>query len=281
MLTIASCQFPVSGSIPQNRRWIQKFISKAAAAGADLLHTPEASLPGYAGSDFNDFDAFDWKLLRNETAVLRKEARSHGIGLVLGSTHQLGAGSKPTNCLYILDRLGRLVDRYDKCFCTERDRQHYSAGERLVVRTIKGVKIGFSICYDICFPQHYAAYRLKGVQLMIHSFYNAGDRGPDCLDVLNLRQVPTRCADNLMWAIANNSSRPYSHWGSFVARPDAGIVQQLPKNRPGMLLQAFPANLPPGSWMHCTVPMQVAKGEVFHLGRTSRHPRYLDGRSPP
>jgi len=31
---------------------------------------------------------------------------------------------------------------------------------------------------------------------MIHSFYNAADKGKNCLDVLNVHQVPTRCADN-------------------------------------------------------------------------------------
>jgi predicted amidohydrolase len=107
------------------------------------------------------------------------------------------------------------VDRYDKSMCTKGDQKHYSAGNHLAVRDIRGVSVGLAICYDICWPQ----------------IYTRG-KGKNCLDVLNVRQVPTRCADNRIWAVANNSSQPYSHWPSFVARPDATIAKQLAMNQP-------------------------------------------------
>ena len=280
-LRVASCQFPVTGDIARNAAYIRRYLRRAAAAGADLLHTPEACLSGYAGADFASFAAFDWDLLRRETAGLRTLAAELGICLVLGSAHYLDAGTMPTNCLYLVDAQGALVDRYDKCMCTEGDQKHYSAGRRLVVHTIKGVTIGLAICYDICYPQLYAAYREKGVKLMLHSFYNAGDKGPNCLDVLNGRQVPTRCADNVLWAVANNSSRPYSHWGSFVARPDATIAQQLPMNRAGMLIHDFPDGLSEGGWLHNEMPMKLAEDEVLHFGVPSDHPRQMDGRAEP
>ncbi len=141
--------------------------------------------------------------------------------------------------------------------------------------------MGLAICYDICYPQIYAAYREGGVKLMLHSFYNAGHRGPNCLDVLNVRQVPTRCADNTMWAVCNNSSRPYSHWASFVARPDATIAQQLKINRAGMLVHDFPDGLSAGGWLHNYIPMKVHPDETMHFGEPSQHPRQLDPRAEP
>ena len=93
--------------------------------------------------------------------------------LVLGSAHFLDENTKPTNCLYLIDPEGKIVDRYDKCFCTGGDQKYYSVGNRLVTRDIRGVKVGLAICYDICWPQFYIAYREKGVTVMIHSFYNA------------------------------------------------------------------------------------------------------------
>ena len=116
---------------------------------------------------------------------------------------------------------------------------------------------------------------------MVHSFYNAHGQGKNCLDVLNVRQVPTRCADNLMWAVANNSSRPYSHWASFVARPDATIAQQLKINTAGMLVHDFPDGLSEGGWIHNRMPMKLAKNEKLHFGKPSKHPRQLDGRAEP
>ena len=280
-LRVASCQFAVSEDIARNARHIRRYMKEAASEGADILHTPETSLSGYPGSDFKSFRGYDWPHLRKETARLRDAAMKLGIWLVLGSAHFLDANTKPTNCLYLIDPSGAIVDRYDKCMCTTGDQKHFCAGRRLVTRTIEGVAIGLAICYDICYPQIYAAYRTKGVTLMLHSFYNARGKGKNCLDVLNMREVPTRCADNLLWAVANNSSHPYSHWGSFVARPDATIARQLPINRPGMLIHDFPDRLSDGGWIHNHLPMKVARNESMHYGKPSRHPRQLDGSAEP
>ena len=99
-------------------------------------------------------------------------------GIVAGAWvgHYLDAKTKPTNCLYLINPSGRVVDRYDKSMCTFGDQQHYTAGNRLVTREIRGVKVGLAICYDACWPQVYAAYQEKGTTLMLHSFYNAGER---------------------------------------------------------------------------------------------------------
>ena len=280
-LRVASCQFPVGEDVARNASYIRRYLRRAAEAGADLLHTSEACLSGYAGSDFASFAGYDWAQLRHETERLRKLAAALNLWLVLGSAHYLDETTKPTNCLYLIGPDGAMVDRYDKCMCTLSDQRHYSAGDRLVTYAIKGVTVGLAICYDICYPQVYVAYRELGVKLMLHSFYNARDTGPNCLDVLNVRQVPTRCADNQMWAVANNSSRPYSHWGSFVARPDATIAQELPRNRAGMLLHEFPDGLSAGGWLHNHVPMKLAPGEILTFGTASGHPRQADGRAEP
>lgn len=280
-LRIASCQFPVTEDIRRNARYVRRYLRRAADAGADLLHTSEACLSGYARTDFETFHGFDWDLLRAETATLRETCRDLGIGLILGSSHYLDGRHKPTNCLYWIDKRGRIVDRYDKRMCTKGDQRAYTSGSRFVARTLKGVRIGLAICYDVCYPQIYAAYRDLGVTLMLHSFYNARHEGPNCLDVLNDRQVATRCADNRMWAVANNSSHPYSHWGSFVARPDATIPERLKLNTAGMLVHDFPDGLSDGGWLHNHIPMKLAKDEILTFGKPSRHPRQLDAQAEP
>ncbi len=280
-LRIATCQFPVSGNPAENAKYVRDFMHQAAGEGAHLLHTSEASLSGYPGCDLPSFENYDWAALRRETADLRTLATELKMWLVLGSAHYLDAGTKPTNCLYLIDPDGKIVNRYDKCFCTGGDQKHYSAGNRLVTNEIRGVKVGLAICYDICWPQLYIAYRKLGATVMIHSFSNARSKGENCLDTLNVREVPTRCADNRMWAICNNSSAPYSHWGSFVARPDATIPKQLPINQPGMLVHDFPDKLSPGGWYHNYQPMNLAENEIMTWGTPSDSPRQRDGQSEP
>jgi deaminated glutathione amidase len=280
-LRVATCQFPVSGKPTENAKYVRAFMHQAAQAGAHLLHTSEASLSGYPGTDLPSFEGYDWEQLRAETAELRKLATALKLWLVLGSAHFLDSRTKPTNCLYLIDPEGGMADRYDKCFCTGTDQNHYSSGNRFVTRAIRGVKIGLAICYDICWPQLYIGYREQGASVMIHSFHNARSQGPNCLDLLNVRQVPTRCADNRLWAVCNNSAQPYSHWGSFIARPDASIPKQLEINRPGMLVHDFPDGLSQGGWYHNHQPMRKRDDEIMSWGKPSSHPRQADGQAEP
>lgn len=280
-LRIASCQFPVSGSATDNARNIREMMQRAARSGAHLLHTSEACLSGYIPVDVPTFAGFNWEVLRRETGEIRELARSLQLWLVLGSAHFLDDQTKPTNCLYLIGPDGNIVDRYDKCMCTATDQGHYSAGNHLAVNEIRGITVGLAICYDVCWPQIYMAYRQRGVTLMLHSFHNARGHGADCLDVLNVREVPTRCADNRLWAVANNSSQPYSHWGSFVARPDSTIAQQLAINEPGMLVHDFPDGLSEQGWYHNERPLRLRDDEIMTWGKPSQHPRQLDPRSMP
>lgn len=280
-LRVASCQFPVGGNIVDNSRNIRQFMQQAYRCGAHVLHTSEASLSGYAAVDMPSFANYDWELLRRETAGLRDLARQLDLWLVLGSAHFLDERTHPTNCLYLIGPDGAILDRYDKCMCTGGDQTHYSAGNHLVVREIQGVTVGLAICYDICWPQIYMAYRARGATVILHSFHNARGKGENCLDVLSVRQVPTRCADNRLWAVANNSSQPYSHWGSFVARPDATVAKQLPVNKPGLLVHDFPDGLSDGGWYHNPEPLKLCGSELLTWGQVSRHPRQFDPRAEP
>jgi hypothetical protein len=137
------------------------------------------------------------------------------------------------------------------------------------------------ICGCLCYPQLYIAYRKKGATLIIHSFSNARSKGPNLLDTLDVRMVPTRGADNRLWAICNNSSAAYSHWGLFVARPDATIAKQLGINEPGMFIHDFPGTLSPGGWYITDKPMEVAENEITYWGKPSNSPRQSDVQSAP
>ena len=104
---------------------------------------------------------------------MRTACQELGLWLVPGSAHFLDGRTKPTDCLYLIGPPGPHRERYDKCMCTPGDQRVYSAGNRLVTRTINGVRVGLAICYDVCYPQIYAAYRERGATVMRHSFYNA------------------------------------------------------------------------------------------------------------
>ena len=81
-------------------------VLTASRRGARVAHFPEGSLSGC----------------------------QLGLWVVLGSAHRLSDSHKPHNSLYIISDAGRIVERYDKRFCSgdpggrSGDLAHYSPG---------------------------------------------------------------------------------------------------------------------------------------------------------
>jgi len=219
-LRVATCQFPVTEDVAANARYIRRQMRAAARNKAHILHTSEAALSGYGGLDFSGFEGFDWDRLREETTAILDLARVLKLWVILGSAHYLSARQKPTNCLYLIDSRGRIVDRYDKSMLTTGDLKCYTPGDHPVTFRLKGITCGLMICYDSCFPEMYNRYRHAGVEIAFHSYYNAHHKGPDILDQFIPAQAQTRAADNTMWVVANNSCARHSCWPSMIVRPD-------------------------------------------------------------
>ncbi len=283
VLKVATCQFPVSGDVDGNAKYIRDFIKEAAANKADIVHFSEAALSGYGGADVPDFKNYDWEKLRARTHEIMALAKQNNIWVVLGSAHYLSPKEKPTNCLYIISDEGKIVDRYDKSMCTSGDLKVYTPGNHLVTIELKGIKCGFLICYDSCFPEMYNIYRHKGVKVMFHSFYNARHKSKTILDEIIPAEIRVRASDNLMWVVANNSSAAHSAWPTCIARPD-GSLTSLQRGVPGILYRTFPddekAKKFP-SWTHNNKMMALPEDEVYHNGKPSNHPRATNRQALP
>jgi predicted amidohydrolase len=280
MLRVAACQFPVTADVAANGAYVRRLVARAAARGAHLVQFPEAALSGYGGFHFPSFASYDWDLLRRETRRVQEAARSAGVFVLLGSAHFLGPREKPTNCVYVIDRRGRIAGRYDKSMCTADDLRVYTPGDRRVVFSLRGVRCGVLVCYDGCYPEQYAAYRARGVELMLHSFHNAGFPGPNVLDEYKPALVRTRAADNGLWVVACNSSLRHSSWATCIARPDGTIAASLRRHTTGVLVHDFPDPRLAG-WLHNHRPLRLDPRTRLHNGRPSRSLRARASRSAP
>jgi len=261
-ITVATSQFPTSADILTNARYIKRQMSWASKLGADVVHFPECSLCGYAGSDLENYDNLDWSLLKESTLQIMDLARELKIWVILGSVHRLSDGHKPHDSLYIIDDSGRIKDRYDKLFCagnkeqTSGDLAHYSPGNHFSTFKINGVKCGTLICHDFRYPELYRKYKKMGVELMFHSFH-AGHVSPTKYEnikeeigseFLKLNVLPTiagitqiaamqaSSSNNYMYVSCPNTSARISCWPAFFVRPDGVITGRLRLHRPGLLI---------------------------------------------
>ena len=270
-IRVATCQFAVSGDIKRNAAQMREQIRQAKTQGADVVHFPECALSGYAGNDFQSWDDFDWGLLVSESQAICCLAAEKKIWVIFGSAHRLSAGNLPHNCLYVIDDRGRIVDRYDKRFCTSRDLKYYSPGNHFVVFEINGVSCGVLICYDVRFPELYRQYKMLGVECMFHCFYNARGKGPNILTTIMPATVQTRAAANYIWVSATNSSGYYQAWPSRLVQPDGVIVDSLPRNCAAVMVNEV--NTQEEFYDAAGANRKRAIEGILHSGCVIKHPR--------
>lgn len=285
-LRVATCQFSVEADITWNFKAVLRLMTRAADQGAEVVHFSECALSGYAGVDIAGISDLDWNLLRSATHRIMERAAELNVWVVLGSTHRLSRPHRPHNSLYLISPEGKLVDRYDKRFCTGQsgrrrtlDLCHYSPGNRCVTFDVNGVRCGLLICYDYRFPELYREYLRLGTQVILQSFHNArrtvvDDHSYNIWRTIVPATMSCRAAENHFWISANNSSTRPSCWGSFAVRPDGAITRQLPRHRSGLLvtdMQLDPAIYDaPGPWRDAAID------GVLHSGRLIEDQRSVD-----
>jgi len=236
VLKVATCQFAVSSSIKRNASRICEFLRQARKAKADIVHFSECALSGYVGTDFPNFDGYKWNLLKKETENIMALAGQLGLWVVLGSMHRLTEPNKPHNSLYLVNPKGKIVDRYDKRFCTKGDLRRLTPGNRFVNFSINGVKCSLLICFDLRFPEVYRELYKQKVNCIFQSFYNARQKGPSVHTHIMRQTMQCRAATNHFWVSMANSSGYYSPYPSCFIQPDGKIVKQLKQNRAGLMV---------------------------------------------
>ncbi len=234
-ITVASCQFPVSKNITENFSWIRKQMIEASLKKADIVHFPECALSGYPGVDLETMEGFNWVMLEEKTDSILSLAEDLGIWVVLGSIHPLEKGKKPYNCLYVINAEGKIVDRYDKRFCTNGDLKYFTAGDHFVNFELNGINCGLLICYDVRFPELYREYKKLQTDMIFQSFYNARQRPGSIHPIIMPLTSQARAATNYFFMSLTNSSASES-WPCHFITPDGLIQNKLPENVDAVLI---------------------------------------------
>jgi len=233
-IRVATCQFAGSFQPRRNAAIIRRYIAAAARSKADVVHFHECALSGYGGPVGSK--DYDWAALREATESVLAEAAARKVWVVLGTSHRLTGRNKPHNSLYLISPKGKIVDRYDKRFCTKRDLRNYSPGDHFTTFRLKGVKCGLLICYDCRFPELYRQLCKQGVRLVFHSFHNARAAGRGILSYIMTPTIQAHAGTNHMWISAPNSSAYYQLWPSVFVNPDGRIAGKLRPHRAGVMV---------------------------------------------
>ena len=181
MPSIAAIQLNGSSDIERNFRQTAALVAEAAAAGATLIATPEAT--DYLGPHEEKValaEPIDGPRARRYAAL----AAQHGVQLLIGSVAERGPstprGGPPThayNTSLLFGPDGSLQASYRKIHLFDVDllgqggvRFAESArtlpGDRLVVAETPLGPLGLSVCYDLRFPELYRGLIDRGATLL-------------------------------------------------------------------------------------------------------------------
>ena len=244
-MKIATCQFPISANIGRNASTIEQQLVEAAGQRAKVVHFPECALSGYAGVDFEDWggqdwsgrnrNGFDWDLLQEASRRIIGLWKKQRISVLLGSTHRLRR-NLPHNSVYVINPSGKIVDRYDKRFCTGKDLKLYSPGNHPCRFKIGKFRCAVAICHDVRYPELFRDHKRAGVDIVFHSFYNARTKGQTDHSAIMLPTVQAHCGSNYMWSSVANACGYYQSWPSAFVLPDGSIAGRLRQHRRGILI---------------------------------------------
>jgi predicted amidohydrolase len=243
-LRVAAVQFAETWDALRNAAVIRRWMVAAKNRRADIVHFHEGALSGYLAVEKKAplLEKVDWQAIRQGVESVCAEARRLKLWVVLGCAHCLTPPHRPHNSLYLISPAGKIVDRYDKRYCTGGDLKVYSPGDHLVTFRLKGVRCALLICYELRFPELYRHLRKLGVQVIFQSFHNGYHRGPGIHAKIMRQTVQAHAGINYFWISANNSSAYYSAWPSVFITPDGAITRSLRRNVAGLMVNTVNTN---------------------------------------
>lgn len=171
-LRVGLMQLQPTREVQANLRAVLKGIGQAGEQGAELIVVPENAL--CIGSNA-EMRAAAVTLDGPEISAIRDAARAAGAVVVVGGFKQKSERPLLQNTALVIREDGSIQGSYDKVHLFNavvngtafRASDVESAGERLVIAHVKGVKVGLSICFDIRFPEMFRQLARAGAEVIL------------------------------------------------------------------------------------------------------------------
>ena len=185
------------GAVDENFSTASKLIE--AAKNSDVILLPELWSTGYYPMPVEKFADVDGERTKN---FLCAAAKKFSVNIIGGSVI-VNSGGKIFNRCMVANRHGEIVASYDKThlFSFAQEDKVFSAGDKISVVELDGVKCGLAICYDLRFPEFIRKISLAGAEII---FIPAAWS----LKRLTPRQILTkaRAIENQIFVVFANSS---------------------------------------------------------------------------
>lgn len=260
MALVACVQLRSGPDVAANLQRLERLVARAAEQGACFVVTPEnTTLLTTPSAKVAAAEPLDGPTHR----ALGGIARRHGLWLLAGSVAER-CDSDPTRCYntsVLFDDRGEVVASYRKVHLFDIDlpdgpsfqeSAHIAPGDRLVVADTPVGRVGLSVCYDLRFPETYAALVEAGAELItVPSAFTVPTGEAHWHTLLRARAIETQC-----YVLAPAQEGPhgggrvsYGHtlvvdpWGIVLAECGEGeglVLAQVDRGRVHTLRRSMP-----------------------------------------
>jgi omega-amidase len=164
-LTVSMVQMDVaSGRVEENLRKAERFVAEAKERSSDLVSFPEMWTTGFDWANNDRIAPAQSKTLELVGAM----AKRYSVW-INGSMLLLNESGKPANTSILFDPHGKTAGIYRKAhlFTMLHEDAHMAPGNALCIAETPWGPTGFTVCYDIRFPELFRAYAVKGAKVIL------------------------------------------------------------------------------------------------------------------
>ena len=240
-LVIAVFQNNATANIEANKKQLLQLIQHSNAHKADCWAFPECAL--FRPQSDNEFQCFSLK----DTIItwFQELAKQHQKWILVGSFFYNNPNMNgTTNTTVLIDPAGSIQQLYDKMhlFDVTIDHLSFIESQRFIAGTspktamINDFLCGFSICFDLRFPELYRYYASQQAQLcFVPSSFTTSTGTHHWHTLCRARAIENQCyiiAPN-QCGIGMNGAATYGH--SLIIDPFGKILAEAPADKPEVI----------------------------------------------
>ena len=235
MFLAACVQLNGSSNIERNLTRAEALIRRAAGHGAQLIVTPEATT--FLGPHSRKLELAE-EVDGPTHQIFSRLAAELKIHLLIGSVVEIGDDKKVYNTSILFGPDGTLIAKYQKIHLfdvsvpggvTFKESDTCIPGSDVVVAETSLGKIGMTICYDLRFPELYAALVDAGAEIITVPSAFTMATGKDHWSIL----LRSRAIETQSWIIApgqcgehDDKGLRHSYGHSLIASPWGTVVAE-------------------------------------------------------
>ena len=243
-IKISQIQFEAKSTPAENATLLKKYFDKTKKFDPDLICTPECSNIITNNIDYlkkNTTFEKDCPVIN----MVKLFAKENNVNINIGSLLlKVKNKKKLVNRSYLINNKGVIVKKYDKIHMfdvniskkeTHRESDTFEAGKNIGFLNINKINIGFTICYDLRFPNLFRKLAKRGAQIILMPAAFTVPSGKDHWEVM----LRSRAIENSLFLVATGmcgnhhmNRKTYGH--SLIVNPWGKVISKA-KSKPKIL----------------------------------------------